>query len=222
MGSNNRLKSDRSANVKKISFTLRANISLAVVALLGLFLAASAPHRVHHLLDNLPPPKTQSGNTRELSLSSAPHRQHSVSQSSEPKTQTAGHDLGTHDHASHSHHHNEKSQRDHHHHDHAHKHSHRSHSHDADLAHAESASEANQTDAEPLHANAPKRDAHHDNSAQTNCIVQAAAQNAHFTPVESAKTAFFGNEFDNRATLRPINFTSFDPSPCSQRAPPRV
>lgn len=194
------------------------SIGTAVVFLT--FLAASAPHRVHHLLENLPPPKTERRHDRGLSLSAAPNHQGGVDRSPESKTQTSAHDHGIHDHSSHAHHHGKNVK--HHHHNHAHKHSHHTHSQAPSPAPSESAAEPHQGDAEPLHANAPKRDAHHDNSAETNCIVQAAAQHAHFAPVESAEIAFFENEFDNQTRFRPINFTSYDPSPCSQRAPPRL
>ena len=36
--------------------TFRSSCALGTVALFVLFLIASAPHRVHHLLENLPPP----------------------------------------------------------------------------------------------------------------------------------------------------------------------
>jgi hypothetical protein len=79
-----------------------------------------------------------------------------------------------------------------------------------------------QSDPEPLHANAPKRDAHHDRSARTDCIVQTAAQHAQLAPVESAQIAFLAYKSALRLAAQPIEFTAFDPAPFSQRAPPRL
>lgn len=39
--------------MKNVSFTSRSNTALAIVGLFVLFLTASAPHRVHHLLENI-------------------------------------------------------------------------------------------------------------------------------------------------------------------------
>jgi hypothetical protein len=75
--------------------------------------------------------------------------------------------------------------------------------------------------AEPLHANAPKRDAHHDNSARSDCMVQAAAQQAQLAPADSAPIGFPGSYFDLRCAVQFVAFSAFDPAPFSQRAPSR-
>jgi hypothetical protein len=205
--------------VKKRYRKLLSACAAGIAGVFALFLTASAPHRVHHLLENLPAPKTESGNTREPALSSASNGQVGIDGSSESKSEPSGHDHRAHDHSSHAHHHGTNVK---HHHDHSHKHSQPTHRHIPSTAPSETAAEPVQRKPEPLHANTPKRDAHHDNSTQTDCIVQAAAQRAQFAPVEIAQIAFLDSEFDLRFTVQSVAFTAFDPSPFSQRAPPRV
>jgi hypothetical protein len=72
---------------KKSRVTCRSIISLGMISLLVLFLAASQPHRVHHLFENLP----ESGNSLQKNPPEAA-RAHPA------------HHPGPHDHGSHSHH----------------------------------------------------------------------------------------------------------------------
>lgn len=190
---------------KKISFTFRSNLSLAIVALFVLFLVASAPHRVHHLLENLPP------NADTFSAESGSRHTHLGQQARLAASSDDPH--GAHNPAANSHPHPHKAN-----HDPAHAHAHHPRS-TAPSVQAVGAPESNETDATPLHTKAPRRDSHHDNSAQTNCILQAAALQAHFAPVDGAAIIFSGSEGDLSTHSYPINYL-FDPSPRSQRAPP--
>jgi ABC-type Zn2+ transport system substrate-binding protein/surface adhesin len=171
---------------------------------------------VHHLLENLPAPKSEQARLAVLSLSSAPSSPRNVVPLAE--SNHSAHDHTTHDHSSHSHHHNGKTVD-------RHNHAHPHHSHSRDAAPVQTqtaAAPAPSSASTPLHANAPKRDAHHDNSARTDCVVQAAAQQAQLAPLQSAQIVFFGTAFALRLDIRPVNLTPFDPSPFSQRAPPRI
>jgi ABC-type Zn2+ transport system substrate-binding protein/surface adhesin len=182
------------------------------------FLAASVPHRVHHLLEHLPLPKTNSHEVRALSLYSAPNPPAAVDRSAESDAQSSAHDHEDHDHSS-NHHHRKKTGD---HRDHSHSHAQHTHSRASSPTQSENVAEPNQTDPEPLHANAPERDAHHNKSARTDCIIQAAAQHAQVGPMQSAPFVFLGDEFDFHFAVQSVNFIAFDPSPLSQRAPPRA
>jgi hypothetical protein len=202
--------------MKTINKTTRSLCGLGTAIAFLTFLVASAPHRVHHLLENVPAPKSTQPRLAALSIYSAPNPQGSIARSADSQAQSFAHD-----HSSHSHRHNGKAG---HRRSHAHSHSHsHAHSHDAAPVQTQSAAApAPSSASEPLHANAPKRDAHHDGSARTDCIVQAAAQHAHYTPDESAVLTFHDAESALRLAVRSENFTPFDPSPFSQRAPPRA
>lgn len=196
--------------MKRIKNITRSLCSLGTVILFLTFLAASAPHRVHHLLENVPAPKSDQPRLRVLSISAAPNSQGSVARSAESQTHSSAPDHAAHDHSSHPHRHS-----------HSHSHAHPTHSHDTAPVQTQTKTvPAPSSASEPLHANAPKRDAHHDGSARTDCIVQAAAQHAHYAPVESTIIAFLDAESALRLAVRFENFTPFDPSPFCQRAPP--
>jgi hypothetical protein len=206
--------------MKTIQKITRSLCSLSTAILFITFLAASAPHRVHHLLENVPAQKSNRSGPRELSLSSAPRSQDRNDPSAEPGFPTSEHDHATHKHAAHAHHHHGHSHRDSEKAGHRHSHGH-SHSHSHDTAPVQTqATQAPDSVSEPLHANAPKRDAHHDSSARTDCVVQAAAQQAQLAPLPSAQIVFIDTEVALRLAVRSVNFTPFDPSPFSQRAPP--
>jgi hypothetical protein len=197
--------------------TPRSGAAFAIVAFFLLFLISSAPHRVHHLLENLPPPSSdnsRSGERTVLIVSDDSGAQQSSASTAKPSPHHYAQD-----HSSHPHHHDKKAD---HHHSHSHSHAHHSHTHEPAQAETVSAAGPHQPDSEPLHANAPQRDAHHDGTARTDCIVQASAKQAQLAPVESAQIAFLADERALRPAVQLVSFTAFDPSPFSQRAPPRA
>jgi hypothetical protein len=164
--------------------TFRSYCALITVAVFVTFVIASAPHRVHHLLENLP----------------APSRSHSDALSATTKAHTPGHDDGTHDHGD----------------------SHHTHDHGNHVARSDNRAEENHLDVDPLHADAPKRDAHHDNSAQSDCVMQAAAQHAHALVIHGLETGCVGVESAGHSNHRRIWLINYNPAPFSQRAPPRI
>jgi hypothetical protein len=197
--------------VKSCSTYLRSSCALGIVSLFVLFLISSAPHRVHHLLENVPAPKSEQSRVAVLSIAAAPAPQDSAARSADSQAHSSAPKRAVHDHSSHSHRHR-----------HGHSHSH-SHTHAAASVQTQTAAAVDPSfTAEPRHANAPKRDAHHDGSARTDCIVQAAAQQAQVAPLQSAQIVFLDTEFALRLAVRTVNFTPFDPSPLSQRAPPQA
>jgi hypothetical protein len=203
--------------VKKRDRTLRSAWAAGIVGVFVLFLTMSAPHRVHHLLEDLSAPKTEGGEDHNPSRSPAPNHQHEISQSLDLKAPN-----DSHGHFSHAPDHDKKSKHDHHHHSHSHKHFHQTHGHKADLAPAESGAGSERAEVLPFHANTPKNDAHHDDSAKTVCIVQAAAQHAHLAPAECGAVLFLVRESASRQSRADLNQALFNPSPFSQRAPPKA
>jgi hypothetical protein len=156
---------------------LRSVYTIATVRVFLTFLTASAPHRVHHLLENLPLTSRPLGD----GVSPATHHDHGI---------------------------------------HGHQHSQLTHHHGHSLGQTENGSKPDDSNVEPLHANTSKRDAHHDHAEQTNCVIQTAAQHAQFAPVECAEVTFLSYEFAHRRASQSVDFSCFDPSPFSQRAPP--
>ena len=76
--------------------------------------------------------------------------------------------------------------------------------------------------ADPLHADAPHDDQNHDRTAQTVCLLQSAAQHSHLSTAEPASMVFLKVEFEESWARLPSSFSPLDPSPFSQRAPPRI
>jgi len=183
--------------------TLRSLCALITISLWVYFLAASAPHRVHHLLENLPRRGLLPPEEPNKTSTTQPRVIH-VNDDAEKKAKPSS----AHDHRDHGH--------DGHTHTHAHQHDHR---HTPVTAVAT----INETDtaAAPIQTGAPRRDAHHGSSAQNDCLVQAAAQHTHF-----GQTACAEIDATNTARLDGLDqqdstFANFDPSPFSQRAPPK-
>ena len=206
--------------MKKIDYNFRSAGALGIISCFVLFLSASGPHRVHHLFDNLP----YSGGvlqeqTRPLSLTAS----------------SQAVDTGDQGHTSHDHDHLAKA--DHHAHNRGH-HSHRGHpfqgnslrhGHDKADQHGQPESQAGNTSPShehtgvsdaPLEANAPYDDAHHDNSAQTVCLLQSAAQHSHLSAVQLEQVAFLLIESRGGIEGSSLAFSVFNSSPFSQRAPP--
>jgi hypothetical protein len=153
----------------KIRVTCPSIISLGMISLLALFLAASQPHRVHHLFENLP--EARSG-----------LHEHS------------GKNAGTHP-----------------------AHDHENHSHHAKDPRALHAREAAGT---PLQANSPRQDAHHEGSAQTECLLQSVARNSHLTPLQLLEAFVLTLADECPVDCPSASFRVFNSSPFSQRAPP--
>jgi hypothetical protein len=74
----------------------------------------------------------------------------------------------------------------------------------------------------PLQANTPHDDAHHNNSAQTLCLLQSAAQHSHLSTSQPVSILFLSVEFEERLDRLPFLLSPFNPSPFSQRAPPTI
>lgn len=144
-----------------ISRHLRSTCSLGIIASFVVFLAASAPHRVHHLFENLPKPYGQD------------HHAHSSMQSG--TTSAVDHDTNDHEHS-----------------------------------------------ASPAHAGTTHDDQNHDDTAQTVCLLQSAAQHSHLSTAQPVSIIFLKVEFEERLDLLPLLLSPFNPSPFSQRAPPKV
>jgi hypothetical protein len=147
--------------VKIISRHLRSTCSLGIIASFVVFLAASAPHRVHHLFENLPKPHGQDRHAR-------------------PSTQSDATDDTHTDH------------------------------------------QADEHSADPSHADAPHDDQNHDRTAQTACLLQSAAQHSHLSSAQLVEIAFLSIESEGRPDDPSFWISSFNPSPFSQRAPPKV
>ena len=202
--------------MKIFSRYLRAGCSIGIISCFVLFLTASAPHRVHHLFENLPyPGEDNQEETLALSLPAL-----AVEKPDDP-----GH-FSDHYHPANEIRHGQGH--------HGHKHSgrdthHRHHHDDGKKTEPQSQTIKNDTghdhsplSAAPLHANAPEDDAHHDNSAQTVCLLQSAAQHSHFSTSQSVIVAFLRSESEERTEVILHRLSLFNPAPFSQRAPPRA
>ena len=127
--------------MKIISRHLHSTCSLGIISSFVLFLTASAPHRVHHLFENLPKPHGHD------------HHAHPSIQSS--ATSAVDDDTNEHEHS-----------------------------------------------ASPAHAGTTHDDQNHDGTAQTVCVLQSAAQHAHFSTAPLLEIAFLKVEFGEQPTLR--------------------
>ncbi|MGZ9257331.1 MAG: hypothetical protein ACXW50_23120, partial [Candidatus Binatia bacterium] len=75
---------------------------------------------------------------------------------------------------------------------------------------------------DPLHANTPENDAHHNNNPRSDCIFQAAAQHSQLKlSACSGLIVELAETFHAHANSAPIYFV-FKHNPSSPRAPPRV
>lgn len=211
--------------VKRMCQNLRSTCAVGTIAHFVLFLAASAPHRVHHTFENL--------TYASVVLQEKNHKHagdHSLSlrtlipsgEASSQEKQSDDHlgNPGGHRH-DHWHHHEHASHGNNHKHDHVQQ----------DYHHLESTENAADgsdhllislaSDA-PLHADRPHDDAHHDKSAQTVCLLLTAAQNSHLSSAELPEMSFLGIEIARHASLFAAALFPFNPSPFSQRAPPII
>jgi hypothetical protein len=154
--------------VRKFNTNFHAYCAVGTVSLFVLFLIASAPHRVHHLLENLP--------LREGLAAQAHHHDDEEHRG----TLTTRNQLAAH--------------------------------------HGDHAEQGSQ----PLHTNRADRDARHDNSTQTDCVVQTVTQHSQLAPVQSLGMIFVGIEcaaYQLPAFEHVLHFSS---APFSQRAPSRI
>jgi hypothetical protein len=140
--------------VKRTHLHLRSVCSLAVVSLFVLFLASSAPHRVHHIFENLS------------------HSDENIDSQELYDQQTV---------TTHTHH-----------------------------------------DADHSHGGTTNRNNNEKKSAKTDCIAQSVAKNAYLSIAEVSASAFTTAEFDSQSNPTVLPFVSFNPSPRTERAPPRI
>jgi hypothetical protein len=192
--------------VKKRYKTLRSIFAISSAAAFALFLTASAPHRVHHLLENLAPPPAENSQAKGDRLRADLSQGAPYKQAFAPLAECHRHvhrDQITHDHCP------------------AHK--------TPQTARAQTAPPddfAGQPDAPPSpfpsHANRPKRDAQHDRPAQSDCIMQAAAQHAHALPIGGFHVNCIATQSTGRSHHQQIRPIGYNPAPFSQRAPPRL
>jgi hypothetical protein len=201
--------------VKKIEYSLRSACALAIILCFVVFFTASAPHRVHHLFENLQyPSQVFQEQARTLSLTAS------------SQTVLAGDQAPTsrdHDHLANGGKHRHNHGR---HHSHSrgnnHKHDHGGVQPKPQVVNYAQSHEHSSFPDGPLHANTPNDDAHHDNSAQTVCLLQSAAQHSHLSAAQLVGISFLGIESQERADSSFLGLSTFNASPFSQRAPPKV
>jgi hypothetical protein len=213
---------------KKIFVNSSSFCAISIVSLFVLFLTAAQPHRVHHLFGNL----TQSGEVPEAQndKSGANH-----SRSLTATNQTV--DPGDSSHQSHrraksffNERHQNEDHRDHSHHGVLSRPS----NHQHDYGERYDGQPQSRTDNGPLqhehahasgvllNANTPNDDTHHDNSPQTICLLHSVAQHSHICAPHLLEISFPGIESRGRVDPSVLSLFTFNPSPFSQRAPPKV
>lgn len=179
---------------------LRALCAWSAISAWVLFLAASAPHRVHHLLEHVAPL------SRDASTSVTPAK---AAEEPAPERATRPQTICR----RHTHHNN-------------HSHEHCETTADSAATAAPVSTTADTAVAQRHdhgghdHANAPKQDAQHDTSTQTGCVLQAAAQNS---PAIAKPIHGIPNVKANPTgapTLPAVRAASYNLAPFSQRAPP--
>jgi hypothetical protein len=147
--------------VKIILRHVRSTCSLGIISCFVLFLTASAPHRVHHLFENLP--KTHG------------HHRHAHPSIQSGTTSAVDHDTNDDEHS-----------------------------------------------ASPARAGTTHNDKNHDGNAQTVCLLQSAAQHSHLSDAQLVEIAFLSIESEERPDGPSSRLSPFNPSPFSQRAPPKL
>jgi hypothetical protein len=195
---------------------IRSICAVAVISLFVLFLTTSAPHRVHHLFENLSHSgkvlKQQASHIHSLTVSKqnvdAKKHDHQV----ESPTKNAHYSRG------HSHH--ERFFPGNYHEQFHGKWHHGDSQFSTDTA--SSHHEATPLSGIPLRANTPYDDGHHDNSPQTVCLLQSASQQSHIAAAQLVDISFLDLESEERTDPPFLAASTFNPSPCSQRAPPKI
>ena len=74
----------------------------------------------------------------------------------------------------------------------------------------------------PAHAGATHDDQNHDGTAQTVCLLQNAGQHSHLSNAQLVEITFLSIESEERPDGSSFRLSRFNPSPFSQRAPPKV
>ncbi len=200
--------------MKIILRNLRSTCALGIISCFVLFLAASAPHRVHHLFENLP--WTDQAADAEAYKTANPPLLIASSQTvgfEDHNYPFHGHRKSLAEHGSHGQVHGN-------HLDHV-----AGNNHHGGQDRAGDDSDANEQPTEPdipLRANSPHDDAHHDKSAQTVCLLQAAAQHSHLSAPLFIDVVFLSAEPEKQPEVTFHRLSLFNPSPFSQRAPPRL
>lgn len=177
--------------------------ALASAIFFLMFLVASAPHRVHHLLEQLP------SRPEVPAADSAVVDEPAPSQFAANAKEISGHDHIAHPHG-HAHHH--------------HHHHHRAPA-PAEPAQktarpAKTVIERQGSESEPSNASAPRQDGHHAPSAQNDCFVLAAAQNSHLA--KSSCIASATREISRSYDLDPLDckYSESGHATAAPRAPP--
>jgi len=204
--------------VKPTLHKLRSICALGIVSLFAIFLAASQPHRVHHLLENLPAAGHGDRNDADIS-----DRQPSAPRAIDEKL-PAEHDSRPADRQWKPHH----GAGPHHHSDHAQT-SRQGHTHEDPTRDAEPStsgddnlrSHAHEDQASPLHAQNGPTDEHHDGQPKTDCATQGVAKHAHLSPIPAAEIALVFSFFARLADCRTALSGFLVYLPFSPRAPPQ-
>lgn len=200
---------------------VRSVCAVAVISLFVLFLTASAPHRVHHLFENL----SHSAKVLEQQAFHDPADIHPLAVSKlDTGARKHAHQVhhptkNGHDRRGHKHHYGHFSSAD------NHKYSHGDwHDRKPEYPIGRASPDHGDTPLSgiPLSANPPRDDGHHDTSAQTVCLLQSAAQHSHIARAQLVPIPFFRPESQERTDHSLLGFSTFNPSPFSQRAPPKV
>ena len=219
---------ERTIRRKKIFVNPSSICAISIVSLFVLFLTASQPHRVHHLFENLPQAggvpevrNDESGGNHARSLTAINQIVDAGDHSH--KSRHRAENLSSDNHQNHHHrdhsHHGVSSQHSHHQRDHSERYHNRPQSRTGNASpHHEHA----RASGVPLNANTPNDDAHHDNSPQTICLLHSAAQHSHISAAHLLEILFLGFESQERVDPPFLSLSTFNPSPFSQRAPPKV
>jgi hypothetical protein len=196
---------------KKIFVNPSSFCAISIVSLFVLFLTASTPHRVHHLFENL----SYSGEVSQKQTQPLTLTTFAPAGRSGFQNYLSGHP----GHRHHGHHPRE------------HLGGGNNHPQDpaaqhlqpqAQTAHVSPDQKYSPASEVPRAANDPHDDAHHDNSAQTVCLLQSAAQHSYLFAVQLLDISFRGHESQERPDPSLLTFSTFNPAPFSQRAPPKV
>jgi len=189
-------------------------VALGIAAFFVTFLVSSQPHRVHHLLENLPNSVDRAGGEEPASVAVAIRPPASTPRSSQESTAKA------------------QSQKSPPVHKHTHQHGHRHAPHSHDLGHeapavdvdqvAHNESPAHDHENSPRHTQAPKNDANHNDSARTECTFQAAAHQNQLNLSACLGLAVEIAETPQTRTEASQNYFVFRHSPSAPRAPPRA
>ena len=196
--------------------------ALGIVSLFAIFLAASQPHRVHHLLESLPAAAGHGDQDNAAIGDWQLAAQHAISEDLTAKddSRPVEEHWEPHHRAGH-HHHSDHAQTS--------RHGHIYEYPTRDLGPLTSADDSLRSDSQvhdenssPLHAQNGPTDGHHDGQPKTDCATQSIAKHSHLSSIPAADISFvfcfLARLSDNGTDTRRF----FVYLPFSQRAPPRL